>query len=140
MSERNANESPEQAARGLNAALWAVQTLLFLLFAGGAVWKVVTPRHEIAEMMPWVGEVPAAFFYGTAALDFLGGVGVLLPAVTRVRPELTPWAALGCALLMAAAAIFHTQRGEASDTPFNYVLLVLSSFVYFGRRYRVPIS
>lgn len=91
-------------------------------------------------MMAWVGEVPAHFFYGTAALDFLGGVGVLLPAITRVRPELTHWAALGCAALMLAAIIFHTSRGEVSDTPFNYLLLALSSFVFWGRKYRAPIS
>lgn len=126
--------------KGLNASLWAAQVLLFLIFAGGAVWKVVTPLDEIAEMMAWVGEVPKPFFYATAALDFLGGLGLILPGVTRVRPELTYLAALGCALLMVAAIIFHVSRGEASDTPFNFFLLALCAFVFWGRRFRVPIA
>jgi hypothetical protein len=76
----------------------------------------------------------------TAALDFLGGVGLVLPAITRVRPELTHPAALGCALLMVAAIIFHVSRGEGSDTPFNFVLLALCAFVFWGRRFRAPIA
>lgn len=136
MNERSRSEPPEAPTRGLRIALWTAQVLLFLIFAGGGVWKIATPREEIAEMMAWVGEVPAAFFYATAALDFLGGVGLLLPAITRVRPGLTHWAALGCAGLMVAAILFHTARGEAGDTPFNFLLLGLCCFVFWGRAFR----
>lgn len=140
MNERSQSNPPQGRSKGLNASLWVAQVLLFLIFAGGGVWKVLTPRAEIAEMMAWVGEVPGPFFYLTAALDFLGGVGLLLPALTRVRPELTQLAALGCALLMVSATILHLSRGEASDTPFNLVLLGLCTFVFWGRRFRAPIA
>ncbi len=140
MHEPNRTEPPTVPAKGLYTSLWATQVLLLLIFAGGAVWKVVTPLDEIAEMMPWVGEVPKAFFYATAVLDFLGGLGLVLPAITRVRPELTPLAALGCALLMVAAILFHVSRGEAADTTFNFFLLALCGFVFWGRKFRAPIS
>lgn len=126
-------------SRGLALGLWLAQALLFLVFAGGALWKFATPLDEIAKMMPWVGEVPPWFFYATAAFDLLGGLGVLLPSATRIRPGLTPLAALGCSLLMIAAIVFHFSRGEASSTPFNFFLIALCVFVFWGRRFRAPI-
>jgi hypothetical protein len=140
MRERNRADPPRVSAKALDTSLWITQVLLFLIFAGGAAWKVITPLHEIAEMMAWAGEVPKSIFYGTAMFDLLGGLGLLLPAITRVRPELTALAALGCAFLMVAAIIFHLSRGDASDTPFNFLLLALCSFVFWGRKFRAPIS
>jgi len=137
MHERNQTEPPK--ADALNVSLWIAQVLLFLVFAGGAAWKIITPLDEIAEMMAWVGQVPKPFFYATATFDLLGGLGLVLPGITRVRPKLTHWAALGCIFLMVAAILFHLSRGEASDTPFNFFLLALCSFVFWGRRFRVPI-
>ena len=61
-------------------------------------------------------------------------VAILLPALTRVRPGLVAWAALGCAALQICAVVFHVSRGETANTPFNFVLIGLSLFVYWGRR------
>jgi hypothetical protein len=45
-------------------------------------------------------------------------------------------AALGCALLQLSAVVFHISRGEAANTPFNFLLVALSLFVVWGRRRR----
>jgi hypothetical protein len=70
----------------------------------------------------------------------LGRLGLLLRALTRIKPSLTPLAALGCAVLQMCAIGFHVSRGEASHTPFNFLLVALSIFVLWGRRYRVPLQ
>jgi uncharacterized membrane protein YphA (DoxX/SURF4 family) len=70
----------------------------------------------------------------TALFDILGGLGVLLPSLTRVKPWLTVIAALGCVALQASAIGFHILRGEAANTPFNFLLVALSLFVAWGRR------
>jgi hypothetical protein len=126
-------------SKGLNVALWIVQGLLALNFAGAGIWKLVTPVPELAAKMPWMGEVSAAFLYTTAVFDLLGGLGVLLPSVTRIKPGLTVLAALGCVALMLGAIVFHVSRGEAANTPFNFILIALSLFVAWGRR-RAPIA
>jgi hypothetical protein len=118
----------------LRVALWAVQILLFLVFTGTGLWKLLTPIPQLAAMIPWAGEVPAPFLHATAVLDLLGGIGILLPAVTRVAPGLTVLAALGCAALQVGAVVFHLSRGEAADTPFNVLLAALALFVAWGRR------
>lgn len=73
---------------GLSIGLWIVQSLLFLVFVGTAVWKVATPLPTLAKMIPWAGQVAPAFVYFTAAADLAGGLGVLLPSVTRIKPGL----------------------------------------------------
>lgn len=116
----------------LNVALWSVQGLLALTFVGGGLWKLATPIPELATKMPWMGEVSPGFLYLTAALDLLVGLGVVLPSLTRIQ-RLAALGALGCVALMAGAIVFHVQRGEAADTPFNFLLAALAAFVAWGR-------
>ena len=117
----------------LRIALWTVQAQLAFLFVSTAVWKVITPLSDLAAMIPWAGQVPPAFLYFTAAADLAGGLGILLPSLTRIQPRLTVWAAYGCIALQLSAIAFHLSRGEAANTPFNALLVVLSAFVAWGR-------
>jgi hypothetical protein len=126
--------------KGLVIGLWIVQGLLALTFVGTGLWKLATPIPELAAKMPWMGQVTPPFLYMTAACDLLGGLGILLPSLTRVKPGLTVLAALGCAALMASAIAFHVARGEAAKTPFNVVLAALALFVAWGRRRAAPIA
>lgn len=120
-------------ARALDLTLWTLQILFVLLYAGTAVWKLATPPEELADMIPWAGDVPWSFLAATALVDLAGGLGVLLPSLTRIAPWLAPVAAGGLAALQASAVVFHLVRGEAADTPFNVVLLVLALVVMWGR-------
>ena len=129
-----------QPSKGLEVGLWIVQGLLAVTFVGTAIWKVVTPIPELAAKMPWMGQVSPSFLYTTALFDLLGGLGVLLPSVTRIKPGLTVLGALGCVALMAGAIVFHVSRGEAANTPFNFLLVALSLFVAWGRRSKAPIA
>ena len=126
--------------KALNIGLWIVQGLLSLTFVGTATWKVVTPIPELAAKMPWMGQVSPGFLYTTALFDLLGGLGVLLPSVTRVKPGLAVLGALGCAALMTGAIVFHFSRGEGANTPFNFFLVALALFVAWGRRSKAPIA
>lgn len=127
-------------AKGLSASLWVVQALLAVTLVGGGVWKLVTPIPDLASKMPWMGEVSQGFLRATAALDLLGGVGVLLPSATRVWPRVAALAALGCVALMVGAIVFHARRGELASTPFNFVVAALALFVAWGRHRGAPIQ
>jgi uncharacterized membrane protein YphA (DoxX/SURF4 family) len=123
----------------MNVALWIVQFLLSATFLGAGIWKLVTPIPHLAAKMAWMGQVSPPFLYMTAMFDILGGLGVLLPSLTRIKPGLTVIAALGCVALQASAIGFHVLRGEAANTPFNFLLVALSLFVAWGRRAKAPI-
>jgi uncharacterized membrane protein YphA (DoxX/SURF4 family) len=126
-------------SKGLDIGLWIVQGLLGLMFAGTGLWKLLTPIPDLGAKMPWMAQVSPSFLHLTAVLDLLGGLGILLPSVTRIKPGLAVWGALGCAALMVGAIVFHISRGEAANTPFNFVLVALSLFVAWGRS-KAPIA
>lgn len=134
--------SPSQVSspsRGLNVALWFVQGLLALTFVGTGIWKLATPIPNLAAMIPWAGEVSRGFLYATAMFDLLGGLGVLIPSLIRIKPSLTVVAALGCVALQLCAIVFHVSRGETANTPFNFVLVGLALFVAWGRHSKARI-
>jgi uncharacterized membrane protein YphA (DoxX/SURF4 family) len=135
-----ANARAESAGGPIGIGLWIVQGLLALTFVGTGIWKVATPIPRLAAMIPWAGQVSPALLYATAVFDTLGGLGILLPSATRIKPGLTVVAALGCVALQASAIVFHFSRGEAANTPFNFLLVALSLFVAWGRRSRAPIA
>ncbi|MEK1930772.1 MAG: DoxX family protein [Pararhizobium sp.] len=102
--------------------------------------KFLMPVDQLAAMWVWPGQVPAWFLRSMGVIDFAGGVGVLLPALARIRPGLTVLASLGCVLLQIAAMIFHLSRGDAPVIPLNIILLALSAFILWGRGNRAAIA
>jgi uncharacterized membrane protein len=63
--------------------------------------------------------------------ELAGAIGLILPMATGVAPILTTLAALGLAIVMLLAILFHVKRKE-SPVPV-LVLLLLASFVVYGR-------
>jgi uncharacterized membrane protein len=102
--------------------------------------KLTSPIEQLAQSVPWVTDYSETFVRMIGVVDMAGGLGMLLPALTRIKPQLTVWAALGCILLQISAIIFHISRGEAMVTPLNMVFIALAAFVFWGRRSRAPIT
>jgi uncharacterized membrane protein YjjB (DUF3815 family) len=71
--------------------------------------------------------------------EVLGGLGLVLPAATRILPWLTAVAAAGLALDMLFATLFHLVRGEFGAAVVPLVLGLLAALVAYGRWRVVPI-
>jgi hypothetical protein len=76
-------------------------------------------------------------FIGVA--EVLGGLGLILPAATRILPWLTPVAAAGLALDMLLATLVHLVRGEVGLVVVPLLLGLLAALVAYGRWRVVPI-
>ncbi|WGD29651.1 DoxX family protein [Ancylobacter sp. WKF20] len=124
----------------LRASIWLAQLAVAGLFCMSGVMKISTPIPELSAMMPWTGQLPATFVRIIGLIDLAGGIGILLPALTRIKPQLTVAAALGCVVLQALAFCFHAMRGEFAVLPLNVVLFALSAFVLWGRLKAAPIT
>lgn len=140
MSNVTTVSSVRPAGKWMQAGLWAAQVLIFAAFTLFGCMKFFMPVDQLAAMWVWPGQVPVWFLRLIAIIDFAGGVGVLLPTLTRIQPRLTVLAALGCVLLQIAAMIFHLSRGELPALPLNVILLALSAFILWGRGKRAPIA
>lgn len=125
--------------KGIHIALWVVQILLGLPFIAFGFMKVTKPVAELAAMMPWAGELPSFVVRGTGLIDMAGGLGLILPGLTRTLPQLTKFAALGIVALQVCAIVFHLVRGEAANTPLNLVFLALAGFIAWGRTTKHPL-
>jgi putative oxidoreductase len=64
----------------------------------------------------------------------------VLPAATRIKPWLTPLAALGLVIVMALAAITHVAIGEPGAIVAPLVLGSLAAFVAWGRGRRATLA
>ena len=118
--------------RALGASLWLAQIVIAFFMLFGAYMKLAAPAEEVAKMMAWASQYPTLKTF-TGIVDLLGGLGILLPALTRIQPRLTVLAAIGIIALQVLAFGFHASRGEWPATPFNLLLLALAVFVFWGR-------
>lgn len=127
--------------KGWTIALWVVQILLAVAFGLAGVMKLFLPIPDLATMLKWPGDVPVGLVRFIGAAELAGGLGVLLPALTRILPGLTPLAALGFIIIQMLAIPFHASRGElAIALPLNLILLTLSCFVFWGRWKKAPVA
>lgn len=128
------------AGRLLRSGLWIAQAALAAAYVASGLMKLATPIAKLSATVPWAADMPETFVRFIGIVDLSAGLGILLPALTRVAPHLTVLAALGSSVLQLFAMAFHASRGEFAVLPVNLVLLILSLFVLWGRSRRVPIA
>lgn len=121
----------------MHVTLWVIQILLAASLVWGATMKLFQPADQLAAMWPWTGQIPAIVVKITGILDLLGATGLILPALLRILPKLTPIAAIAIVVLMICASVFHVVRGEASVIGANIVFAAMAAFVAWGRLKKV---
>ena len=72
--------------------------------------------------------------------ELAGAVGLILPALTRIKPALTPLAAALLGVVMVLAVGVHIFEGDFAGIVAPVVLGGLSAFVAWGRTKRAPIA
>jgi uncharacterized membrane protein YphA (DoxX/SURF4 family) len=115
----------------MNIALWIVQTLLALLFLFVGGMKLVTPMEEMMKQMPI--SLPGWFVLFTGVVEVLGAIGVILPWLLRIRPGLTPLAAVGLVIIMIGATVYTLAAGDVASALIPLLVGSLAAFVAYGR-------
>jgi len=123
-----------QPSKALNIALWTAQILLSAGMLWGAGMKLFMPIDKLAAMWPWAAQVSGSFLKFTGIVDLLGGMGLVLPMLLKIKPRLTFFAALSIIALMIAASIFHISRGEGGLIAPNIIFALMAAFIAWGRR------
>ena len=115
--------------------LWVVQVALALLFVFAGGMKLVMPLEKLAGPV----ELPGFFIRFIGVAELLGGIGLILPAVLRIRPGLTPLAAAGLVVIMIGATVITLVAGEVGAASISIVVGLLAAFVAYGRWRLAPI-
>jgi hypothetical protein len=113
----------------MNVVLWIIQVLLALLFlfAGGV--KLVLPIEEMTKQMA----MPGLFLRFLGVVEVLGGLGLILPGLLRIKTWLTPLAAAGLIIIMIGATVISLRIGPVGPALFPLVIGLLLAFVAYGR-------
>jgi len=83
---------------------------------------------------------PMAFLYFIGVCECLGALGLVLPAATRVRTELTPLAAAGLTIIMIGATTVSILAMGVAAGIFPAVVGVVTSWIAYGRTRVAPIG
>lgn len=137
--------APTSAVRRFswNGILWTGQSLLGILFAGSGFGKVLFIDDgiyaEAPDAVSWYADVPQNLIVVIGVCEVLGGLGLLLPGLSRIKPRLTVLAAFGLAVTMALATIFHLAREEFLLAVVTLALTAAPAALAVGRlRHPLP--
>jgi len=124
-----------------NLVLWILQVLLALgVLASSYGHTLGFETTKVRPGMEWLGDVGRDRMRVIGVLEILGALGLVLPAATGILPWLTPLAALGLAVLMGLAAVYHLRRpNESRNVVLNVILGVLALVIAYGRFVVAPL-
>lgn len=105
---------------------WILQVVLALAFLAAGGMKLVRPRPALVGAgMGWAEDFSDPAVKTIGALEVLGALGLVLPALFGVATWLVPVAAIGLALTMAGAVVVHVRRKETVVPPLVLGVLAL---------------
>jgi uncharacterized membrane protein YphA (DoxX/SURF4 family) len=122
-----------------NTLLWVLQWVFGIYFVAVGIMHFVVP-DGLPALMEWMYELNDTMHVVVGIAEILGGLGLILPSLTGIRPELTVYAAAGLVLVMIGAIVFHTTRGEGASIANNIFLTAVVGFIGYGRWKLDPIQ
>lgn len=114
----------------MKIAVWIVSVLLVLFFLSAGATKAFAP-WEVLEAGSM--GIPVILLKIAGFAEIIGAIGLILPALTRVMPILTPIAAVGLVLTMIGATSINIALGLPAVAIQTGVAGILSAFVAWAR-------
>lgn len=122
----------------MNILLWIIQILVGLLFIFSGSMKFVMSVAEMNAQAPVA--LPGLFLHFIGVCEILGGLGLILPSLLRIKPGLTPLAATGLAIITGGATVITAMGPVKAMMLLPFVTCVLCIVVAYGRWRVRPIT
>ena len=119
----------------MNLAPWIVQASLALIFLFTGGMKLALPLEELTAQLP----LPGWFVRFLGLAEVLGALGLILPGLLRIRPGLTPLAAVGLVVIMIGATVLTLAAGAVAVALISLIVGLLAAFVAYGRWRLAPL-
>jgi putative oxidoreductase len=124
--------------RGHNLLLWILQIVFGLFFLYTGVVHFTLPEG-LPDQISWMYDLSDPIHYVAGTAEILGGLGLILPGLTRVAPWVIPWAALGMVVVMVGGSIWHIGRDEFQNVATNVATALVMVYIAYGRWKLAPI-
>ena len=119
----------ESKKPAIHYVLWAVQWLLGLLFLLSGVMKFIMTVEQMTQQV----KLPGLLLHFVGAMEILGGIGLILPGLLRIRPGLTPLAACGIVIIMTGAVVITATSIGVAFALLPLIVGILAAFIAYGR-------
>ena len=118
----------------MNILLWILQILLALLFLFAGGTKFYYTYQQMQAMGPPNQVLPPGWFiHFIGVCEILGGLGLVLPGLLRIKPYLTVLAAIGLTIIMIGAVVITAMGPGLGAAILAVVIGLLCAFVAYGR-------
>jgi len=118
-----------------STVLWIIQGLLAALFLFAGSTKLLLPIDVLTSMgSPNQIVLPVWFIRFIGMAEVLGAIGLILPRLLKIRPQLTALAATGLVIIMTGATSLTFAADGFAPALFPMVVGVLAGSVAYGRR------
>ena len=119
----------------MNVLLWVLQGLVGLLFLFSGGTKLVMSTEAMQKMSPPNSiMLPGWFVKFIGVMEILGGLGLILPGLTKIRRNLTPLSAIGLLIIMIGAVVITIMGPGVGAAILPFVVGILCAVIVYGRR------
>ncbi len=118
----------------MNILLWTLQILLALYYLMGGAYQT-----NVGKLPPaWFKIVPKPLWIVIGLLQVLLALGLVLPPLVKMMPQLTPISAVG--LILETLVVHFLTFNKFMFKAFVWVLVpaLLAAFVAYGRFVLMP--
>ena len=123
----------------MNIVLWIIQILLALLFLFAGGTKLILPIEKLQAMgSPNQILLPGLLVHFIGICEVLGGLGLILPGLLRIRPSLTALAAVGLVIIMIGATALTIAADGFAAGVIPLIVGILCAFIAYGRSRLLP--
>ena len=123
--------------RVANRLLWTAQILVALVFAFAGSMKFIM---SAAQMQQGPMVFPMWFLHFIGACECLGALGLILPAVTRIRTGLVPLAAAGLTIIMIGATTVTVISMGVLPALVPAAVGLTTTWIAYGRARIAPLA
>ncbi len=114
--------------------LWSIQVLLALLFLFAGGTKLVIPIETLTAMgSPNQVVLPGLLIKFIGLCEVLGALGLILPGLLKIKPQLTWIAATALVIIMVGAVVLTIAGDGVGAAVVPFIIAVLCAFVAYGR-------
>ncbi len=117
----------------MNIIIWTLQGITAFIFMFSGINKsIYSEKTLVAKGQTGVEGLPLMLIRFIGITEILGAIGLMLPMLLNIYPNLTSISSICLGLIMIPAGIIHYKRKEFKNVIVNIViLLVCLTIAYF---------
>ena len=125
----------------MNILLWAIQIILAIKLVTTAITHgLQRSKPTMQQAAEKLGKSSRFWHLLTAILTFIAALGLIVPPLLGLNPQLLISAAILTAVLMLVSLYFHIRYRDQPKVFVSIILFVMALVVIYGRFILVPFS